>query len=599
MPSQQYPDGFPLDAQAAIDFSYFLSRDEKQEWGAWLNSATPDQQNELVSTLHDIWIENQKQVVPAGFEEKNKQASSGSATPQSTAPKNSEKTAGQTSSASKPAANSAQTKPSSQPVPQTTSAPSTPDSNSSSRQQASAQTPNSVQNPPAKTQDSGSRTEQNSSGRPERQSSRSKNQDSTRSPRQSETENSRGNDRTDRSSQNRNGESSRKNQDTPQERRTPRSDRRNENDSNQSSSQNQSRNTARNDSGDASSDNSRSNQNSSSRSNRTNNRDARDGSSSSRRNSESQDQNDTRKNFDSRPQVSQNSSPRNPRQTQSPSQNVNDSEGDSTRKKSFTLTNARTVATQQELESLIQTYQLQQKSLASARLQYAESLQQKEAQAHRSFLDLMARSMEILSQFEGLTDYLSDMQEKLLQMNEVVKQQAKDNAATRSQVRGEVLEIKDSYDRIERDTTANYRDLKDFRTETRRRLQELSEEKIENSVDSFQDDGVKAQIDLLQAKISRLEKNLVNQNSNVPTADPSSQTHPNWDSRPLANRQPASNRDRDNSSRSTQPSKPRSDRPTNPRPSAPSNPNQSRPPRQRVTEPAQNGEEVIDLSDLV
>lgn len=68
MPTNKtFPDGFPLSAQEAIQYSYFLSDDEKKEWNEWLKSANPQQQQELVDTLHSIWLEHQSQVVPAGF----------------------------------------------------------------------------------------------------------------------------------------------------------------------------------------------------------------------------------------------------------------------------------------------------------------------------------------------------------------------------------------------------------------------------------------------------------------------------------------------------------------------------------------------------
>ena len=67
MAQNTYPDGFPLTPLEAIDFSYTFSTEEKQEWREWVKTATADQQQELVETLHAIWIDNQKEVVPAGF----------------------------------------------------------------------------------------------------------------------------------------------------------------------------------------------------------------------------------------------------------------------------------------------------------------------------------------------------------------------------------------------------------------------------------------------------------------------------------------------------------------------------------------------------
>jgi len=65
--NQTFPDGFPKDPYQAVDFSYFLTDQEKQEWYDWIPNATPEQQQELVDTLHEIWQENQKEAIPQGF----------------------------------------------------------------------------------------------------------------------------------------------------------------------------------------------------------------------------------------------------------------------------------------------------------------------------------------------------------------------------------------------------------------------------------------------------------------------------------------------------------------------------------------------------
>lgn len=62
-----FPDGFPLDAAQAIEFSYFLTDQEKSEWRSWLTKANEEDKQELVNTLHDIWVENQKNAVPEQF----------------------------------------------------------------------------------------------------------------------------------------------------------------------------------------------------------------------------------------------------------------------------------------------------------------------------------------------------------------------------------------------------------------------------------------------------------------------------------------------------------------------------------------------------
>lgn len=61
----QFTDGFPNEPLAAINFSYFLTPDEKKEWMDWLASAKPEQQDELVQILHQMW-ESAKAENPSG-----------------------------------------------------------------------------------------------------------------------------------------------------------------------------------------------------------------------------------------------------------------------------------------------------------------------------------------------------------------------------------------------------------------------------------------------------------------------------------------------------------------------------------------------------
>lgn len=71
MQPNTYPDGFPQNPLDAINFSYFLSDEEKADWRQWLESATAEQQFELVDTLHAMWMENQKSAIPNGFNAQN------------------------------------------------------------------------------------------------------------------------------------------------------------------------------------------------------------------------------------------------------------------------------------------------------------------------------------------------------------------------------------------------------------------------------------------------------------------------------------------------------------------------------------------------
>lgn len=67
MSLSQYPDGFPKTALEAVNFSYFLTEDEKKEWREWLQDATEEQKDELIDILHSMWQDNQKTAVPNNF----------------------------------------------------------------------------------------------------------------------------------------------------------------------------------------------------------------------------------------------------------------------------------------------------------------------------------------------------------------------------------------------------------------------------------------------------------------------------------------------------------------------------------------------------
>jgi hypothetical protein len=457
MQNQNFPDGFPMDAQAAIDNSYFLTNEEKSEWTEWLKQANLEQQNELVNTLHDIWIENQKQVVPAGFDTKQsspvEQVSSQNTTTNSQQAINTKE--------EQPVVNTSVTSPAESVVP----AENTP----------TTTTQEKVETAPIPVVDKASvtstvdKTTSNVTDEPvitrqERQPQSNRTQDKTQPASRTENRTSTSpsattmpapvsnprNDNTQRSSQN------------PQNQRPQRSQEQvSNNDRNRDRNQNRNdRNYARNEERQSNISNERTYQNNAELADKT---------------------------------TSANQA------TQKP----------------FNLTSARAVATNEELTKLVQTYQLQQKSLQAARLQYEESLQKKEAQTEESFLTLMTRSIEILSQFEGVTDYISGMQEKLLKMNEIVIQQSKENSETRNEIRSEVIEIKDNYDRIERDSSSNYRDLKDFKTETRRTMQDLLAQQNTKTVDAYEGQGIKGQLELLEAKIALLEKKLEQSQTNT------------------------------------------------------------------------------------
>jgi hypothetical protein len=61
MSTQPFQDGFPNQAQAAINASYFLSNEDRAEWFEWLKTADEQQQDELINILHTMWEDAQRQ----------------------------------------------------------------------------------------------------------------------------------------------------------------------------------------------------------------------------------------------------------------------------------------------------------------------------------------------------------------------------------------------------------------------------------------------------------------------------------------------------------------------------------------------------------
>jgi hypothetical protein len=77
MSTQPFQDGFPNQAQAAINASYFLSNEDRNEWFEWLKTADEQQQDELINILHTMWEDAQRQNSP-----QNGQSQSAPTTPQ-------------------------------------------------------------------------------------------------------------------------------------------------------------------------------------------------------------------------------------------------------------------------------------------------------------------------------------------------------------------------------------------------------------------------------------------------------------------------------------------------------------------------------------
>lgn len=59
MPCTLFPDGFPTTPIKAINYSYFLSDQEKMDWRVWLKTTSKKNRKDFVEILHSIWQENQ------------------------------------------------------------------------------------------------------------------------------------------------------------------------------------------------------------------------------------------------------------------------------------------------------------------------------------------------------------------------------------------------------------------------------------------------------------------------------------------------------------------------------------------------------------
>jgi hypothetical protein len=62
-----FNDGFPTDPSQAINYSYFLTEEEANDWRVWLQKVGQNEQDELVNVLHQMWLESQAEALQSGM----------------------------------------------------------------------------------------------------------------------------------------------------------------------------------------------------------------------------------------------------------------------------------------------------------------------------------------------------------------------------------------------------------------------------------------------------------------------------------------------------------------------------------------------------
>lgn len=566
MQTQTYQDGFPMDAQAAINFSYFLSQEEKTEWSEWLQSANPEQQNELVDTLHAIWVENQKQVVPAGFDEKKTEKSAAAVDSQKSAkpaPEPQSKTPNKSQNQGSPKAD----------IKPVTQAPL-------------AQAP--VNNTPAqveeKTNTPQTATSSNKAGI-SAQEVTNKAQNSQQRPQEVGKNNPESEENIIKESTSKNKEvgqkTSPKNNSNPMPQPDPAT-------TSAATLDKDARNTSQRD-----------NRQKPQRSDTSSNPNQKQQRDNNVRQNQERVQNRRPERVDRRRDQQQRGQTRleqsrndNQRQYKERTQQQSQQTAPTSQRKQFNLSQAKVIATQQELVDLLTDYREKNLDFEQARVAYEQEVNNKQRAVNQSFATLMNKSMSILAQFEGVADYVEEMTEKLLQMNEVIKDQARINQQTRNDITNQVNDIQDGMDRVERDNTANYRDIKDLRGEIRKSVQEITEHHTRTEADSFGIEGMQRQIELLQAKIAKLEQN----QDSMRTQEVASQKPANSESNIRKLDKP-----QNENTQTREVPKPRISKPT-PKPIKQQNPRQNQelaPQPQPVKDEKNEDQSVIDLRDLI
>jgi hypothetical protein len=452
MPQTTYPDGFPLAPIEAIDFSYTFSDEEKNEWREWVKTATPEQQQELVETLHAIWMDHKKDVVPAGFEqEKNVVEAAVVAAPASEVPAvqavevapvvvEADPVAAQPAVAVE-APVVAESAPVKQfvfnetpdapvaveeiqveaPAPETPVAPVVetpvfvpkpevkPDLEKAAQVEEARQNFNQNRN-----QNQG---QQNTQNRPERPAREERNRDN-QAPRQ---------------------ENQNRDQRPAREDRPQREDRNNQARENRSEQTRENRNETRQE----------------------------------------------RTTYEPREQI----------------QTAPTSEG-----KYFDFAKVRESATKAELEKLQKDYLEAKTRELKLKEEFATKVEAATSEAEHKQSVLFEKMLGIVLNFENVGAYLETMTDKLLTVNEGNVAMEKRVAAVEANVENKIKDFKYDGDNLQRDMDRVIRELRDMRAELREEINTVRSSSGTSSVDSFSgDEGMKLKLDLLANKVAKLE----------------------------------------------------------------------------------------------
>ena len=176
--------------------------------------------------------------------------------------------------------------------------------------------------------------------------------------------------------------------------------------------------------------------------------------------------------------------------------NLSVQDNQNTQFKSFDVVKVRETSTKLELETVYQQY-----------------LDAKEANNlyERSFFEsqsvLLDKIIHITLNFEQVADYFEQMTEKLLDMNDKIIQQGREMQAVKSSILNKYSDIEDSLNILRDDTRHFDRDLRDLKTISARRYQELSDKTSHINNDSFgESDTLNQKLKLLEGKLIKLEQ---------------------------------------------------------------------------------------------
>jgi hypothetical protein len=457
MQPNTYPDGFPMSALDAINFSYFLSEGEKEEWREWLSSATPDQQQELVDTLHAMWQENQKEVVPQGFTDltNTNQASA------------------------QPAPNGVPSQ-----APQTTpSFDTTPQAPAPQIQQVQQPTPppfNPFEEPKpqaAPVSEAKMESDVNNTTTPEAEIpplpplppvNFDEEKKPAPAPRRNDNQPQKYDSERDKGQNNQNVNKNNR----PAPKKTE-----GEDDSIINFGQTKYKpNPILEDRTPAPSEFTYNQNSKSSRSANepSSNREIRDESRTDRNEKVDRDGRNDRNDRDRK-------------DNQAPNGLASRS--------FFNVSKVREASTRKALEDIYQQYLTSREKSFSSEREYHEN--------HGMFLD---KIMQVVVNFEQVADYFESMTQKLLEMNDKMVVQARENQELRVSVQNKQADVQDQIDELRRDVDRLFRDTKDIRMDYRHKVEDITTQMAAFGADAYRQDGVLQRLDLIMAKVHKLEQ---------------------------------------------------------------------------------------------